>query len=106
MPICGWVINLSGDDRVQKRTAARLARLPGIELGTRQGSRLPLISEGDKVEDVDAFEEAALSDPDIAFINLVYSDFSDIDSVDATRLMRRKRRQPRQQGALSEEVAS
>lgn len=104
MPVCGWVVRMTGEPGRWEEARRALARLRGITVGEPQGPRLPVVSEGEDPAEVYAVPERLLSVPGVAHVDLVFSDLSDVHRVPGAALRRGGRRRGPESSAAPREV--
>jgi hypothetical protein len=78
MPVLAAIAHLHADPTLRLRALAGLARLPGLMLGQRVESRLPIVLSTDTRGADKALWRSIQDTAGVAHVELVSADFSDI----------------------------
>lgn len=84
MPVSGLVLTLSAEPGQDDRALRALAGHPMIDIGDRQGPRLPIVVDSPTDEEDKAVWEWLHQCPGVLFVDLVYTDQSADAATDAT----------------------
>ncbi len=77
MAISGIVINLEPDAKRQEEAVKRLSEMPQLELGSRNGRRVPAVMDTRSVKASRACWDDIMALPGVEGIDLIYVNYED-----------------------------
>lgn len=77
MPVSGLVVTLSSDAVLADQARSWLRRRPEVELGERQGRRLPLVAETSSALDAHNLHDAIRALPGVVGVDVTFVAYDD-----------------------------